>query len=119
MIFGRQAESSMKVSRALTVLELMLCLLLVTFSAHAQTLAGRWAASGKTLENGEQPKAVLDVNQVGDKLCGTLQTLGFLARVTVVIVPEYTSLAANFLRFKGSSDRSSFVHRGSHNEFCG
>jgi hypothetical protein len=36
-----------------------------------------------------------------------------------VIVPEYTSLAANFLRFQGSSDWSSFVHRGSHNEFCG
>jgi len=72
----------MKVSRALTVLELMLCLLLVTFSAHAQTLAGRWAASGKTLENGEQPMVVLDLNQDGDKLSGTLQTLGFLTQVT-------------------------------------
>jgi hypothetical protein len=46
MIIGRQAGSSMKVSRALTVLELILCLLLVTFSAHAQTLAGRGGAWG-------------------------------------------------------------------------
>lgn len=60
MIIGRQAKNSMTVSRALCVLELMLCLLLATFSAHAQSVAGRWAASGKASENGEQQKAVLD-----------------------------------------------------------
>jgi alpha-galactosidase len=58
--------------------------LLATLSAHAQSLAGRWAwaASGKTLENGEQQKALLDLNQVGEKLSGTLQMLDVIGQVT-------------------------------------
>jgi hypothetical protein len=84
MTIGRQAKNPMNVSRVLPVLELMLCLLLATLSAHAQSLAGlwAWAASSKTLENGERQKALLDLNQVGDKLSGTLQTLDVIGQVT-------------------------------------
>ncbi len=50
--------------------------------ASAQSLTGRWAASGKTLENGEQQKAILELKQDGDKLAGSVRGLGFQVEVT-------------------------------------
>src|SRR5215470_12540924 len=40
-------------------------------------LTGRWAATGKTLENGEQQRAILDLKQEGDKVTGRMRSLGF------------------------------------------
>ena len=82
MIFRRPTKIAMTLSRALLILGLMLCMIPAAFSAHAQSLAARWAASGKPLENGEAQKGILDLKQDGDKLSGTLQTLGFLNEVT-------------------------------------
>jgi len=74
-------QSSAKVSTtsacALPVLGLMVCLLFCPALAHAQSLTGRWAASGKTLDNGEQQKAILDLKQDGSQLTGTVRGLGF------------------------------------------
>jgi alpha-galactosidase len=82
MTVERHARNAANISRALSVLGLMLCLLLAAGLSHAQSLTGRWAATGKTMENGEQQKAVLELKQDGDKLSGTLQSLGFLNEVT-------------------------------------
>ncbi len=49
----------------------------VAASGLAQTLTGRWAATGRALDNGEQEKYLLDLKQDGDQLTGTLTTLGF------------------------------------------
>src|ERR1035441_3865191 len=40
-------------------------------------LTGNWAATGKTLENGEQQKALLQLKQEGSQLSGTVRGLGF------------------------------------------
>lgn len=55
---------------------LFLCLTLAS-SAAAQSLTGRWAATGKTLDNGEQQKAILELKQDGNQLTGNLKTPGF------------------------------------------
>jgi alpha-galactosidase len=49
--------------------------------ASAQGVTGRWVAKGKTLENGEQQKAIFDLKQDGGQLTGTVRGLGFEAKV--------------------------------------
>ncbi len=49
--------------------------------APAQTIQGRWVATGKKLENGEIQKAILDIKQDGDQLTGSIRSLGFEAEV--------------------------------------
>jgi len=61
---------------------LLLFLTLLAAPAFGQSLAGRWAATGSVLANGEMPKFVLELKQDGDKLSGTLQSLGFINDVT-------------------------------------
>jgi alpha-galactosidase len=60
---------------------LIVCLLAVTVLS-AQELNGRWASAGKPLENGEAQLRILELKQDGDKLSGTLETLGDTNNVT-------------------------------------
>ena len=53
-----------------------LCLLL-TAPLFAQSLTGRWAANGRTLDNGETELTILDLKQTGSTLTATLQSTGF------------------------------------------
>ncbi len=55
---------------------------LLTTVAEAQTLAGRWAAAGRTLDNGEQQKSILELKQDGSELTGSISTLGYTANIT-------------------------------------
>ncbi len=50
-------------------------------AAPAQSITGRWAATGKTLYNGEQERAILDLKQDGNQLTGTVRGLGFIVNV--------------------------------------
>jgi alpha-galactosidase len=50
-------------------------------SQSPANLAGRWAAVGKTMENGEQQKAIVELTQTGNELKGKLTTLGFAVDV--------------------------------------
>ncbi len=50
---------------------------LLAAPAFGQSLAGRWTADGRTLDNGEQEKSILELKQNGNELTGTLKTLGF------------------------------------------
>jgi alpha-galactosidase len=52
-------------------------LLSAAMAAPAQTIAGRWAATGKRMDDGEQQKAILDLKQDGDQLTCNVQMLGF------------------------------------------
>jgi alpha-galactosidase len=61
---------------------LLLSLALLATPAYGQSLAGRWAATGSALANGEVRKDILDLKQDGDKLSGTLQSLGSIRDVT-------------------------------------
>jgi len=65
------------------ILTALLAILLSSAAAlHAQSLTGRWAASGRALDNGEQEKYILDLKQEGTQLTGTLTTLGFESEIT-------------------------------------
>ena len=55
---------------------LLFCLFWTAASAYGQGLAGRWAATGRTLDNGEQEKSILELKQDGNELRGTVTTLG-------------------------------------------
>src|SRR5579863_9577643 len=65
----------------LVVAACLLCFVSTAVAAYGQNFAGRWAASGRTLDNGEQEKAILDLKQDGDQLTGTVITLGFSGEV--------------------------------------
>ena len=60
---------------------LLFCLVLFAVPGYAQSLAGRWAATGRTLDNGEQEKSILELKQDGSELTGDLKTLGFSVEV--------------------------------------
>lgn len=59
----------------------ILCPAWCVTSAQEANLSGRWVAKGRTLHNGEQDKAILDLKQTGTSLTGTVQGLGFIAKV--------------------------------------
>jgi alpha-galactosidase len=61
---------------------LLLGLAALAMPAAGQSFAGRWAATGRTLDNGEQEKAVLVLQQNGNQLTGHLQTWGFDGDIT-------------------------------------
>ncbi len=64
-------------ARVLAVCGLVSCLVLATVAVHAQSMAGRWAASGPTLDNGEAQKAILEVTQTGEQLKVNVRTPGY------------------------------------------
>jgi len=53
-------------------------LVVVSLSACKKqpSFTGKWAATGKTLQNGEQEKGILDHKQEGDQVTGTVEGLG-------------------------------------------
>ncbi len=55
----------------------LIVLLLVTAQAYSQGLPGRWMAVGRTLDNGEQQKSILELKQSGDQLTGTVKAQDF------------------------------------------
>jgi alpha-galactosidase len=56
---------------------LLCCLLLLAAPGYAQNLTGRWAGTGKTMDNGEIEKGILALTQTGSALKGKLTELGF------------------------------------------
>src|ERR1017187_82535 len=59
----------------------MLLAITLTACKSQQSLTGSWTATGKTLENGEQQKAILELKQDGSQLSGTVRGLGFQTNV--------------------------------------
>ncbi len=55
---------------------LLACLALS--SAFGQTVAGKWVAPGRVLDNGENNRMLLDLQQSGTQITGTMRTLGHL-----------------------------------------
>ena len=49
---------------------LFICLTLLAIPGYGQGLAGRWLAQGRTLDNGEQQKSILELKQDGNELTG-------------------------------------------------
>jgi alpha-galactosidase len=79
-------------------------LALLAAPVFGQSLTGRWAATGKTLDNGEPEKAILELTQTGSDLHGKLVELGF------GVVVQGTATGSQFELFGvGWNDKKPFV----------
>ncbi|HEY1902887.1 MAG TPA: glycoside hydrolase family 27 protein [Terracidiphilus sp.] len=58
------------------------CLLMLAAPGLAQNLNGRWMQPGRTLDNGEQQKWILELKQNGNELTGTLKSLDQAVQLT-------------------------------------
>jgi alpha-galactosidase len=56
------------------------------------SLTGNWAATGKTLQNGEVQKAILELKQDGNQLTGTVRGLGFQTNVKGTVTGSHFEL---------------------------
>jgi alpha-galactosidase len=91
------------VNRGLVVCLTLFSFLLPVSCLHAQSLAGKWAVNNLTLDNGEVDKIVLELNQSGTELTGTVKTLGFSADV------KGTAHGLHFQLFVPWEDKSPFL----------
>ena len=76
----KQKTSSSRWMRSLWlagVAVLTLCPAWASSRAQGTSVAGRWFATGRTLHNGEQEKAILDIKQDGTQLTGNVRGLGY------------------------------------------
>lgn len=64
--------------------------------AFAQSIAGRWAAPGKTLDNGERQLYLLDLTQDGSKLTGKFESQGGTFDLTGTASGDHFTLFAPF-----------------------
>jgi len=81
-------------------------LLTMTLTACKQqpNFTGKWAAAGKTYENGEQQKGILDLKQDGTQITGTAQDLGGKRNV------QGTANGGHFELYPvGSNDKNPFI----------
>jgi alpha-galactosidase len=77
MIDERRSKRMRFACCSVLVAGLLLCLALEPALALGQSLTGRWAATGKTMDNGEVQKAILDLTQEGSNLSGRIVALGY------------------------------------------
>ena len=77
MIDERRSKRMRFACCSVLVAGLLLCLALEPALALGQSLTGRWAATGKTMDNGEVQKAILDLTQEGSNLSGRIVVLGY------------------------------------------
>jgi alpha-galactosidase len=66
--------------------------LCMAVSASSQSIEGRWAGLGKTLDNDEQEKLILDLKQNGDHLAGKLTTMVWTVEVIGTISDNHFKL---------------------------
>jgi alpha-galactosidase len=55
----------------------MSCFLFGSAPANGQSLTGRWMVVAKPLDNGEQPKSIVELQQNGYELTGKMKNLGY------------------------------------------
>lgn len=80
MIMDRSFRSMYRTAASSAAI-LLFCFVLQISSGYGQGLTGRWTSEGRTLDNGEQDKSILELKQNGNDLTGTLKTFGFTAVV--------------------------------------
>jgi alpha-galactosidase len=89
------------VRRTMTTSRIFLPLMalgLLASPGHGQTVAGKWIASWRVLDNGESDRMFLDLYQTDTHLTGTVTTLGHLYHV------EGTLKSHHFELFTSASD---------------
>lgn len=92
MKYSPRFRRQLRIARWPSFVALLAFLLSWATALQAQSLAGRWAANGRTLDNGEQERYILDLKQNGDQLTGTLTTLGFESEITGKVTGSHFEL---------------------------
>ena len=82
MVQSLNIRRSLQSSKPARGFLLLLALSLLSLPATSQSIAGRWAATGRKLDNGEVEKSILALKQDGTKLTGKVTSLGFSFDVT-------------------------------------
>ena len=95
----RIGQSGMRVLRAAGVRAagVMLCAGMLASVGLGQSLAGIWVQPGRTLDNGEQQKWVLELKQNGNELTGTLKSLDQAVEVKGTVTGTHFELFAAWL----------------------
>ena len=75
------------------VVALVLGTLLLPVAGLGQIIAGRWAAMGKTLDDGEQERVILDLKLDDNDLSGTLRRLGYSVQVKGKVTGSHFELS--------------------------
>ena len=65
---------------------------LLTLPAIGQTITGKWIASWRILDNGENNRIFLDLHQTGTQVTGTLTTLGHIYRLEGTVIGNHFEL---------------------------
>jgi alpha-galactosidase len=65
---------------------------LVSLPGHGQTVTGKWIASWRVLDNGENNRMYLDLQQAGAQVTGTLTTIGHVYQVEGVMSGNHFEL---------------------------
>ena len=92
-------KRQMKVARLKTTMNRAAWLASVLFLAVAglgQGLNGRWTQPGKTLDNGEQQKWILELKQNGNELTGTLKNLDYAVQLKGTATGNHFELFASW-----------------------
>jgi alpha-galactosidase len=71
---------------------------LLTLPGYGQTIAGKWIAPWRVLDNGENNRMFLDLHQTGTQVTGTLTTLGHIYQL------EGTITGSRFELFSSKTD---------------
>ena len=91
MITTTVSRASRATLMAASVAGLFLAML-ITSCKSAPDVTGRWFATGKTLANGEQQTAILDLKQTGNQLAGNVRGLGFQTDVRGTVIGSHFEL---------------------------
>src|SRR5579871_1459461 len=98
---GTKAGMAIRVTAGTAALLLMMALGACKKEAN---LSGKWAATGKTMENGEQQKGILDLKQEGNQVTGEVRDLGGRTSVRGTVTGSHFELYE-----VGSNDKSPFI----------
>jgi alpha-galactosidase len=69
----------------------------IAIPAHGQTIAGKWIAPGRVLDNGENDPILLDLHQTGPNVTGTMATIGHVTQVQGSMTGNHFELFASKL----------------------
>ena len=100
-IHGTKVRMAIRISAGTAVLLLAMTL---TACKKQPDLTGKWAATGKTMENGEQDKSVFDLKQDGNQLTGVVVGLGGKTSVQGTVTGNHFELYE-----AGSTDKHPFI----------
>jgi alpha-galactosidase len=74
------------------LLALLMMFGVLAVPAHGQTVTGKWIASWRVLDNGEDDRMFLDLHQTGMQVAGTVTTIGHVYQVEGTITGSHFEL---------------------------